>query len=309
MYPSGEVKGTIRGDLQPRRPWLKAIVGVGLLMALVMCQAALADAGTTDSTASDTWTDRWFATSEAAKEAQPHWMTPVVTVTPRLEQEFRYDLSWQDRPNGVTLDNYGGGKGLELIPTLNTEVIIGVPAYQRRSTPKGQLSGWADEPLLLKYRFAAANEEHGNYIVTGFLGVSLPTGSEAFTNHNTIITPTLAAGKGWGTRETGIDVQSTLGISIPTGDRHTLGVPTVWNTALQAHIFEKLWPEVEASYTYFKDGPTDGKNQLALTYGLVLGRFEINHRVKFIIGGGYQKAVSSFHTFNHTWLMTARAAF
>src|SRR5438477_5012549 len=27
----------------------------------------------------------------AAKESQPHWMTPVVTVTPRLEQEFRYD--------------------------------------------------------------------------------------------------------------------------------------------------------------------------------------------------------------------------
>ena len=31
--------------------------------------------------------------------------------------------------------------------------------------------------------------------------------------------------------------------------------------------------------------------------------------MRFIIGGGYQKAVSSFKTFNHTWLMTARLAF
>src|SRR5690242_17411162 len=134
----------------------------------------------------------WFATSDAAKESQPHWMTPVVTVTPRLEQEFRYDQSWQDRPRDVTLDNWGGGKGLELIPTLNSELIIGVPAYQVRDTPTAHVSGWADETLLLKYRIAAANEEHGNYIVTGFLGVSVPTGAAAFTNHKTIITPTLA---------------------------------------------------------------------------------------------------------------------
>src|ERR1700758_24303 len=71
----------------------------------------------------------WFAISDAAKESQPHWMTPVVTVTPRLEQEFRYDPRWQDRPRGAQLDTYGGGKALELIPTPDTEVIIGVPAY------------------------------------------------------------------------------------------------------------------------------------------------------------------------------------
>jgi hypothetical protein len=62
----------------------------------------------------DGFGDRRFATADAARGAQPHWMTPVVTVTPRLEQEFRYDQSWQDRPHDVTLDTYGGGKGLEL---------------------------------------------------------------------------------------------------------------------------------------------------------------------------------------------------
>src|SRR5579859_249829 len=33
--------------------------------------------------------DNWFVRSDAAKASQPHWMTPLVTVTPRLEQEVR----------------------------------------------------------------------------------------------------------------------------------------------------------------------------------------------------------------------------
>lgn len=291
--------------------WLTvATAGLMLLMVETGGQAAwAADAASMDQPDAETLVDRWFAMSDAAKEAQPHWMTPIVTVTPRLEQEFRYDQSWQERPKSVDLTSYGGGKGLEVIPTADTELIIGAPAYQTRTNPKGQVSGWADESLLLKYRFAAANEEQGNYIVTGFMGVSLPSGGSTFTNHDTIVTPTIAAGKGWGTREAGFAIQSTLGISIPTGDRRTLGVPTVWNTAFQLHVFGKFWPEIETSYTYFKDGPNDGKNQLAVTAGIVLGRFELTKRVKLIVGGGYQKAVSSFYTFNHTWLMTARAAF
>jgi hypothetical protein len=56
-------------------------------------------------------------------------------------------------------------------------------------------------------------------------------------------------------------------------------------------------------------GPHNGKTQVAITGGLVLGRFAVTPRIKLIIGGGYQKAVSSFYTFNHAWLLTARAAF
>jgi hypothetical protein len=268
-----------------------------------------ADGAATDPASADGFIERWLATSDAAKETQPHWLTPVVTVTPRLEQEFRYDQSWQNRPGTVDFTNYGGGKGLELIPTSNSELIIGVPAYQTRITSKGKVDGWADESLLLKYRFASANEESGNYIVTGFLGVSLPAGGDMFTNHTTITTPTIAAGKGWGTRESGFDIQSTLGISIPSDRLKMLGMPVAWNTTFQAHVLEKLWPEIETNYTYFKNGPNDGKTQWAMTVGLVAGRFELNNRIKLIIGGGYQKAVSSFHSFNHTWLITGRAAF
>src|SRR5215469_3881911 len=283
----------------PRSLRIAAILATALARPLT----AAADDASADSDSG--FFGRWFQISDAAKESQPHWMTPVVTVTPRLEQEFRYDQLWQNRPKDVTLDNYGGGKGLELIPTLNTEVIIGVPAYEVRQTPKGRTTGWADETFLLKYRIVAENEEHGNYIVTGFLGVSVPTGSEEFTNHKTIITPTIAAGKGWGTREKGFDIQSTLGIAIPTGNLRTLGSPITWNTTFQAYA-GKLWPELEVNYTYFKEGPHDGKSQTALTAGIVFGRFALNQRLRFIIGGGYQWVVSSFKTFNDTWLLTAR---
>ena len=48
--------------------------------------------------------------------AQPHWITPVNTTTPRLEQDLRYDIQWQTHNSGVTTDNYGVSKGLEIIP-------------------------------------------------------------------------------------------------------------------------------------------------------------------------------------------------
>ena len=55
----------------------------------------------------------WFDRAEEAQASQPHWMTPITTVTPRLEQEFRYDQSEQYLQNGGEINNFGGGKGLE----------------------------------------------------------------------------------------------------------------------------------------------------------------------------------------------------
>src|SRR5450631_2175717 len=180
-------------------------IGLLCLYGLMLRNPARGDdmastTGSADSAhASGDFLSQWFAISDAAKESQPHWMTPLVTVTPRLEQEYRWDQSWQARKGGVNFDNFDNGKGLEVIPTANTELIIGVPAYEVKKTANGKIDGWADETMLAKYRFVAANEESGNYIVTGFLGYSFPTGSAAFTPGKGIITPTIAAGKGWGT--------------------------------------------------------------------------------------------------------------
>src|SRR5207245_86814 len=52
----------------------------------------------------------WFARVARAQAAQPHWITPVVTVTPRLEEEFRYDISEQTQLNGARTEIYGGSE-------------------------------------------------------------------------------------------------------------------------------------------------------------------------------------------------------
>ena len=76
---------------------------------------------------------------------------------------------------GITTNNYDGGKGLELIPFEKVEVIFNVPPYLAHNDPKVR-DGFGDVAFLVKYRLLSANEEHGNYILTAFLGWSLPTG-------------------------------------------------------------------------------------------------------------------------------------
>jgi hypothetical protein len=129
----------------------------------------------------------WFARVDHAQANQPHWVTPIVTVTPRLEEELRYDQFWERNPGAGqkpgSLNSYDGGKGLELIPFEPVELIVGVPPYQTRYGPKEKASGFGDwsPAFLVKYRFLSANEEKGNYILTGFLALSAPSGLNAFT--------------------------------------------------------------------------------------------------------------------------------
>src|ERR1700722_8732672 len=91
----------------------------------------------------------WFKRASKTQAEQPHWVTPLVTVTPRLEQEYRYDQLWQTVPGDHTVVSYGGGKGLELIPAERVEVIIGVPAWQTENDLKNK-SGWTDQNFLIK---------------------------------------------------------------------------------------------------------------------------------------------------------------
>lgn len=92
--------------------------GQSLRAAIIACTTLYtAGAAAADSSAGNGFLHDWFERSDRAKETQPHWITPLVTVTPRLEQEFRYDQIWQRRHGNVDFTNYGGGKGLELIPT------------------------------------------------------------------------------------------------------------------------------------------------------------------------------------------------
>lgn len=247
----------------------------------------------------------WMGRVARTQAEQPHWITPVVTVTPRLEQEFRYDMSWQTQPDGTTaLANYGGSKGLELIPAEHIELIVSPPPHIVRSV-NGVPDGYGDVSFLFKYRILSANEERGNYIVSAFLGGSLPTGSHANGARNAAVAPTIAAGKGWGN----FDVTTTFGAVLPVEETNLSGRQLVWNTAFQYRVLRKIWPEVEVNSTFFSDGPNNGKKQTFLTPGLVLGKFPIWHRLGATAGGGLQIAATQFHGYNHKWILTVRFPF
>jgi hypothetical protein len=246
----------------------------------------------------------WFARVDKSKEEQPHWVTPLATTTPRLEEEYRYDQLWQPNAKGITTDNYDGGKGLELIPFEKVEVIFNVPPFIDHNNPKVR-NGWGDVAFLVKYRLLSANEEHGSYILTAFLGWSLPTGQFSNGALHPVITPTIAYGKGFGN----FDLQGTFGVGLPTADTSTLGRTIAWNNTFQYRVFRKFWPEVELNSTFFQDGKNDGQKQNFVTPGLVMGRFRLVGRVGVTVGGGYQIATTRFHTTNHNAILSIRFPF
>jgi hypothetical protein len=252
----------------------------------------------------DNIVDRWLSMVTATQAEQPHWITPVVTVTPRLEQEFRYDISQQFQPDLVTLDNYGNSKGLEIIPQNHIELLVNPPPYITRSAG-GSPDGWGDMSFLMKYRIFSGNEQHGNYILTAFLGGTIPTGSQKNGTPDATISPTIAGGKGWGN----FDFSTTLSAILPVDETAKIGRQIVWNTAFQYRLLRKIWPEAEINYTRYSQGADDGKTQVFATPGLVLGKFPIYHRFGFTIGAGMQIAISQFHTYNHKAILTIRYPF
>lgn len=266
-----------------------------LLVALLLSSEAFAQDG---------YFADWFARVDKIKNEQPHWVTPLATTTPRLEEEFRYDQLWQENAARVTTDNYDGGKGLELIPAEKVEVIFNLPPYIDHNNPTIK-NGFGDVAFLVKYRLLSANEQHGTYILAAFLGWSVPTGSHNNGALHAVLTPTIAYGKGFGD----FDAQGTFGVGFPTADTNLVGRTYAWNNAFQYRVFRKFWPEVESNSTFFQEGKNDGKKQNFVTPGLVMGRFHLFGRVGFTIGGGFQIATTQFHTTNHNGILSIRFPF
>jgi hypothetical protein len=235
---------------------------------------------------------------------QPRWVTPVATTTSRLEEEFRYDQLWQRNAENVATDNYDGGKGLELIPFEKVEVIFNAPPYIEHHSSKTK-DGLGDAAFLVKYRLLSANAENGNYILTAFLGWTLPTGEYKNGALHPVITPTISYGKGFGN----FDVQGTFGVAFPTSDTRLIGNNYLWNNTFQYRIMRKIWPEVELNSTFFQGGPHDGMKQNFVTPGLLFGRFHLWHRVGCTFGGGFQTATTHFHTNNHNGILSLRFPF
>jgi hypothetical protein len=83
----------------------------------------------------------------------------------------------------------------------------------------------------------------------------------------------------------------------------------VFNTAVDYRIKGKVWPMLEQNSTFWSGGALDGKKQLFLTPGLVLGSVQVAERLHLSVGGGVQIAVTQFHQDNHRWILSVRFPF
>src|SRR5579875_1596249 len=226
----------------------------GVRAALFSCFLGLAAC----AQGQDSFWARWQARATATQAAQPHWITPLVLVTPRLEQEFRTDFVHQYNTKGEYQWTYDNGKGLELIPERHTELLINLPPFIDHGN--GAKDGFGDMTFVAKERLFSRNEESGNAIVTAFLSGSVPTGKNGNGSCCAVVTPTLAGGKGWGL----LALTSTLGGSLPVTNVHGLGHTVTWNNVAQYRLARTgaarfFWPELEFNSSFYSGGTNDGK--------------------------------------------------
>lgn len=281
---------------------------------LLFCLAG-ASAVAQGAAGGDSFIARYQARVTATQNEQPHWITPLVTVTPRLEQEFRADFVRETGAQGLHTWNLDNGKGLEIIPARRIELLFNVPPFLDHESAAGD--GFGDVSFNSKFRFYARNEEHGNAIVTAFFAGSLPTGKNGNGGCCAVVTPTLAVGKGWGL----FSVTSTAGGSLPITGAEELGHAIAWNIAGQYHLASRgagrfFWPEVESNSSFFLGGPNDGNAASYVTPGIVIGRIPLTHptgdrpgRLGVTFGAGEQIAVTRFHKTNHNVVITVRMPF
>jgi hypothetical protein len=282
---------------------------LGLLIAFTLLTTA------SPTLAQNAFLHNWQARVTATQNAQPHWVTPLVTVTPRLEQEVRTDFVHEYTTTGKELWIYGNGKGLELIPERHTEILINLPPFYDRHN--GASDGFGDITFLAKERIFSRNEEHGNAIATFFLGASIPTGKNKNGSCCAVVTPSLALGKGFGR----FALTTTAGGSLPVTNSTGLGHTVTWNTVAQYRLAKTgiarfFWPELESNASFYLGGTNDGKIADFITPGLLIGRIPLAHnpdgtpgRLGLTFGAGEQIAVTHFNTYNHATVITARIPF
>ena len=254
----------------------------------------------------------WDSRVKYAQDTQPNWISPLATASARLGQNFRFDLNRQYLSNGSVVNVYGSGRGLQLIPAHNVEIDFPLPAYQVRQGVK-PASGLNDWPgILIKYRILSSTKKNENYVISILAQYGVPTGALVYTNQNHVFKPTLAAGKAWGN----LVIQAALAESIPLNDHSNSGISVISNLAIQYHVSELFWPEIEFNKTDWVRGNRANRSQTFLTTGIVIGKIVLNKRSKFTVGLGYQTAVSQYYAqtpstplFNHNWILSTRTTF
>jgi hypothetical protein len=249
------------------------------------------------------WVSRWLETVDKTRAEQAHYAAPLITTHVLLVQQFRFDSYFQQAA-GVWTEQYGGGKGLEIIPNTRMEVQVGVPPYFSHGSSNVP-DGFGDVSIFVKFRALSAPEGKGEYFVGLFLGGVFPSGNPPNGLGHTVWSPMIATAKGWGF----FDVQSTLSGNLPQSGISVLGRQIVFNNAFQFKVAKVFWPEVEANSIFFFDGPLSGKKETFLTPGLITGPFHIVQRLRFATGLGVQIAASHFHRYDRRLIWSMRFPF
>ncbi len=239
------------------------------------------------------------------RNRQPHWITPLVTLTPLLEQEYRFDAE-QEFSGGMVGWQWGGGKGLELIPAPSMEAIV----FQPNLSCISHQCSWGAYGGLLKYRLAAAPEKAGNYVATAFFSAS-------HSIHGG--TGQIAPGFGWGKGYGRFDLQQAFSFGFLTGQHAytPVGMNPIYppnrqitlNTALQYRLPRHFWPELEYNATWLAGGSLPGHTGTWITPGLVLGPYRLHGDLAFTFGAGEQIPLSSFPANYHNLIFSFRLPF
>jgi hypothetical protein len=275
-----------------------------LLSSVPLCGQDPSQQDTDNNDDNAGWLRAWKRVTDKARASQPHFVAPIVTTHVMLVQQFRYDMSWQRDPSGGTItSNYGDSRGLEIIPATRLEVGLFPPPYIVHQS--NVRDGFADFSYQVKFRAFSATEGKGDYFVGLFFGGTAPTGSAPNGAGHAVLSPTFAVAKGLGPW----DIQTTFGATLPTGGTNVLGRTLVFNTEVDYRIKGIIWPMLEQNSTFWVDGPLDGHKEVFITPGLVVGPFPLSGQLHVAFGAGVQIAVSSYHQYNHRWILSIRFPF
>jgi len=259
--------------------------------------------------------DTWSQRVAEARASQPGWSSPLLTTYAGLEERVRVDTQFQHAGNNTDTIDIDGTRGVDLIVGNTEEVQISLPPYFIRTAEaaKNAVTGWNDWPVFrFKQRLLSSPSSQGDYVVSAWLQVGLPTGVRKLTNHAITLSPTLGFGKGFGD----FVVQGTVGGLIPTAYEGKLGEQVLTNLALQYHVLTYFWPELEMNWTYYPNGPRAGLSQVFLTPGVTMYHIHLNHDLSMTLGVGYQVAVAPDYrakpltpAYDRAWILSARMNF
>ena len=260
----------------------------------------------------DSWLSRYQARVVATQANQPHWATPLITSSPRIEQGFRADFTRQATTNGRSVWNYGSTRGLQFIPFPRTELRLSPPPFFTHSDPRLR-DGFGDVAFRVKYRLYGSNEQQHNAVVTAVFSASVPTGKQANGSCCAILTPTLEFGKGFGH----LALSTNLAGTLPVSNTPKLGRSIVSNSAVQYQLTHLIWLENECNVTAYKGGRNDGKVQAFTTPGILVSRIPLTHRavaagkrpLSLTLGAGEQIALTHFHSYDHAPVFSSRLRF